>query len=115
LTWSDGVSELAHEHRPDESVKGAVTLSKAQQTGGGRSPAFEPIMIDRLFMVGKLSFNGDRRFTSRFILFSSSQKANDFVSSHRKLMPENGGSLVAKAFDFQGAVSFSFPSSFAKY
>jgi hypothetical protein len=51
-------------------------LSRSSETGEGRSRAFEPILIGPLLWWGKLSFNGDRRYISRFKIFSSSQKVN---------------------------------------
>jgi hypothetical protein len=35
------VSEIAREHFPDESEKGALTFPKSSETEGGRSRAFE--------------------------------------------------------------------------
>jgi hypothetical protein len=47
LKLSDEVNEMACEHRPDESEKIAVTLSRASLTGGGTGEEFEPVMVDR--------------------------------------------------------------------
>jgi hypothetical protein len=49
----DEASELPREHRPDESEKSNVTLSKASLTRGGRSRAFEPMTIDRFGFCGE--------------------------------------------------------------
>jgi hypothetical protein len=48
----DEVSEVAHELRQDESGKSTVRLSKALLIGGGRTRAFEFIMIDRSAFCG---------------------------------------------------------------
>jgi hypothetical protein len=45
LKEPDEVIEVAREHRPDESGKSTATSSKASHTGGGRSRAFESIII----------------------------------------------------------------------
>jgi hypothetical protein len=52
----DEVSEVTCEHRPDKSETGNVTLSNGPLTGGGRSRAFEPMMIDGSVFVVSNSF-----------------------------------------------------------
>jgi hypothetical protein len=58
--WNEGAGRSQRstcEHRPDESEKGKVTLSKTQLTGGGRSPAFEPLTIVRFGFCGEQNFH----------------------------------------------------------
>jgi hypothetical protein len=53
----DEINELACEHRPDESEKGNVKLSKAPLTGERRSRAFETMTIDRFGFCGEQNFH----------------------------------------------------------
>jgi hypothetical protein len=57
LKEPDEVSEVAREHRPDESEKSALMLSKSSETRGGLSRAFEPITIDGLFVATKTFYS----------------------------------------------------------
>jgi hypothetical protein len=53
LKEPDEVSEVAREHRSDESRESALRLPKSSEIEEGSCDAFEPIMIDRLFVVAK--------------------------------------------------------------
>jgi hypothetical protein len=72
------VNEVAREHCPDESEKRALTLPKSSNIKEGIEHLSEPWSAGRLFVTVKLYFNRDRRSTSRFKIFSSSQKVNTY-------------------------------------
>jgi hypothetical protein len=54
LKESNGASEVAREHHPDESEKSAQMLPKSPETKEGRSRAFERIMIGGLFVAANI-------------------------------------------------------------
>jgi hypothetical protein len=53
LKEPDEVNEVARHHRSDESGKRDLTLPKSLETGGGRSQAFELIMIIQSAFCGR--------------------------------------------------------------